>query len=135
MSLLELPGIYEDDSQQSSSSSDSGYSSGSSDSSYSSSNYSSSSSSSKLSDEEIALRLVEIYAKNMRINSVDVLIKYYFEVLEKLKNKNYSSDSTTSTSSSQSYSSLSGDDEEDTISKREYLSDSDADSASDDLVL
>lgn len=89
-----------------------------------------------LSEEEIALRIVEMFVSNSKINSVEAVVEHYFFVLDKLKNKgetttSYSESSYDSTEPS--YDSDGEDvssnnlDEKDMLTKGEYMSDSDVD--------
>lgn len=88
-----------------------------------------------LSEEEIALRIVEMFVSNSKASSVEAVVEHYFFVLDKLKNKgetttSYSESSYDSTESSyDSYSpQLSKEpDEKDMISEKEFVSDSEAD--------
>ena len=88
-----------------------------------------------LSEEEIALRIVEMFVSNSKINSVEAVVEHYFFVLNKLKNKEttYSTESSYDSYSPQlSQDSYEQDafsqnsDERDMISDKEFVSDSEA---------
>ncbi|MEM0372421.1 MAG: hypothetical protein QXO69_01065 [archaeon] len=81
---------------------------------------------SQLSDEEIALRLVEIHARDSRDKSIESLVKNYFYALSLIKNKSSETTQPPQNSESSSYETAS-DDERDMLSEKEYISDADAD--------